>query len=382
MASILGSLAAASREVQRAAVVQILRTERLSRSDLIARLQISSSLVTRLVRGLIDDGILRETGSVSSALGRPPVQLELVAEYGHVVAVSCEGDRIRVGVFDTHAVPVWVGIVELREQTLDIALIMSQIDSARENAGLADGRLLGIAVAVPGVVDAETGAVSQAPDLGWLVAVPLRSLLEETYAVPVTVDNDVNLLVIAERESGAAVGVDDVVYLYLGRRGVGAGIVSGGRLTQGGKGAAGEVGIIPLSAGDSSERPTRIEDRISVAAIQGALEASGLDVEPAPVPALVRWAESGNTEARAIRTAVLDALTQSILILSVILDPTVVLIGGAAADLTALDLAELGERLALRTPALPVIDFAQLGTEALISAAHEQCWQRILAGGI
>ena len=382
MSSILANLAAASRDVQRAAVVAALRTDKLSRSGLIARLGVSSSLVTRLVRSLLDEGIIQEIGAVSSTLGRPPIQLQLNAQYGHLVAVSCEGKQIRTGLYDLHGVEVRANTITLGDQILDVAIITNSIDAVQRDAGVPGERLLGIAFSVPGVVDARTGVVSEAPDLRWKESVPLRALLEVHFAVPVTVDNDVNLMVIAEREEGGAVGVDDVIYLYLGRGGVGAGIISGGRLTQGGHGAAGEIGIIPLCVAEGSARGTRIEDRISVAAIEGALQAHGLDAAPAPIPALVRWAETKNENACRIRSDALDALAHSILILSAILDPTVVLIGGAARGLLDIDLIEMTERIASQTAAPPALAFAHLDSDAVLQAAQMRCWRRILAGGI
>jgi predicted NBD/HSP70 family sugar kinase len=380
--SLLSNLAAASRPVQRAAAVAALRTEQLSRSDLIGRLGISSSSVTRVVRSLLDEGMIQEIGAVSSTLGRPPVQLQLNAQYGHLVAVSCEGEQLRTGLYDLHGVEIRANTITLGDQILDLAIITKSIDAVQRDAGVAGKRLLGIAFSVPGVVDTRTGVVSEAPDLRWKESVPLRALLEGIYGVPVTVDNDVNLMVMAEREQGGAVGADDVIYLYLGRSGVGAGIISGGRLTQGGHGAAGEIGIIPLCMAAGAAPGTRVEDSISVAAIGRALQAHGLDAAPAPIPALVRWAEAKNEDACRIRSDALDALAHSILILSAILDPTVVLIGGAARDLLDIDLIAMTERLVSQTPAPPALEFAHLDSGAVLQAAQMRCWRRILAGGI
>lgn len=380
--SVASTLAAASRDVQRAAVVAALRTEHLSRSDLIARLGVSSSLVTRVVRSLLDQSIIQENGVVSSTLGRPPVQLQLNAQYGHLVAVSCEGEQLRIGLYDLHGAEVRANTITLGGQLVDIDIITKSIDAVQRDAGVDAKQLLGIAFSVPGVVDARTGVVSEAPDLRWQAPVPLRALVEDLYAVPVTVDNDVNLMVLAERENGGAVGADDVIYVYLGGRGVGAGIISGGRLTQGGHGAAGEIGIIPLNAAEGSAPGTRVEDRISVAAIGRALQTHGLDTAPAPIAALVRWAESKDESACRIRSQVLDALAHSILILSAIVDPTVVLIGGAARDLLDIDLIKVTERLASQMPAPPALEFAQLDSGAVLQSAQMRCWRRILAGGI
>lgn len=382
MSSAPGNLAAASRPVQRAAVVAALRTEHLSRSDLIGCLGVSSSLVTRVVRSLLDEGMIQEIGAVSSTLGRPPVQMQLNAQYGHLVAVSCEGEQLRTGLYDLHGVKVRANTMTLGDRTLDIPTISNSIDTVQRDAGLEEKRLLGIAFSVPGVVDAGTGVVSQAPDLKWQESVPLQALLEDHYAVPVTVDNDVNLMVIAEREEGGAVGVDDVIYLYLGRSGVGAGIISGGRLTQGGHGAAGEIGIIPLCAVGGSASGARVEDRMSVSAIGRALQANGLDPAQAPIAALVRWAEAKNEDACKIRSDALDALAHSILVLSAILDPTVVLVGGAARELLDIDLLAMTERLASQTSTPPTLDFAHLDSGAVLQAAQIRCWRRILAGGI
>jgi len=382
VSDIFGSLAAASREVQRAAVVRVLRTEQISRSLLISRLGISSSLVTRLVRGLLDDGIIEEVGIATSALGRPPVRLALRAGYGHFVAVSCEGDRLRAGVYDLQGIEIRLSVIALEGKVLSVSAITNSIDGVEKDAGVSGERLLGVGISVPGVVDARTGAVSEAPELGWQEPVPLRSLLEDRYKVPVTVDNDVNLMVSAEREQGGAVGVDDVVYLFLGRSGVGAGIVSDGRLVQGGHGAAGEVGPIPLASGHGEIREGRIESRISATAIAHTLQARDLDATPEPIPALIRWADAGNEHAGEIRSDALDTLAHAILVLSAVLDPTVVLLGGAARDLRDVELKELTDRLESQMPAPPELAFAHLDSEAVLQSAQARCWRRVLAGGI
>lgn len=386
----LGSLAAASRGVQRAAVVAVLRDEQVSRSALISRLGVSSSLVTRLVRGLIDESVIEEVGAATAGLGRPRVKLGVRAGYGHLVAVSCEGARLRAAVYDLHGAETRVNVSACSDQALSIATVIKSIEAVQADAGLAGGHLMGIGISVPGVVDAHTGAVSEAPDLGWRDVMPLGSALAERYKVPVTVDNDVNLMVSAERERGGAVGVDDVVYLYLGRNGVGAGVVSDGRLLQGGHGAAGEVGLIPLAVsrmghsghtGDGANG-SHLEGTICAAAIARALERDGLDAAPAPIPALIRWADLGYKHAREIRNDVLDTLAHAILILSAVLDPTVVLVGGAARDLSDVDLKEMTARLASQSPAPPALAFAHLDSDAVLHSAQTRCWRRVLAGGI
>jgi predicted NBD/HSP70 family sugar kinase len=61
----------------------------------------------------------------------------------------------------------------------------------------------------------------------------------------VWVDNDVNLLALGEWRSGAAMGHDNVVVIKVGT-GIGAGIISDGRLHRGAQGSAGDVGHIQV----------------------------------------------------------------------------------------------------------------------------------------
>ncbi len=111
---------------------------------------------------------------------------------------------------------------------------------ARLEAG--GSTLLGLTVAVPGLIDRTRGRVVEAPNLGW-VDVDLAGALSAELGdrVPVAVDNDANCAARAESLHGVAAGVADFVYLT-GTVGLGAGIVSGGQVVRGSRGLAGEVG--------------------------------------------------------------------------------------------------------------------------------------------
>src|SRR5262249_54213302 len=62
---------------------------------------------------------------------------------------------------------------------------------------------------------------------------------------PVTIENDVNLAAMAEHALGAARGVDDFVLVWMGV-GLGLATILGGRLHRGARGAAGEIGYLPV----------------------------------------------------------------------------------------------------------------------------------------
>ena len=121
----------------------------------------------------------------------------------------------------------------------DIALL---VEGAVQSAGLKLSDLRAVSMGVPGAVDAETGVVHHAPNLGWK-KVPLGSKLSALLKVPVFVENDVHVGVMGEYVLGAGQGARKLVGIFVGT-GIGGGIVIGGRLYEGARGSAGEVGHI------------------------------------------------------------------------------------------------------------------------------------------
>jgi predicted NBD/HSP70 family sugar kinase len=111
------------------------------------------------------------------------------------------------------------------------------------------GVLVGVGVAVPGTVSPDGETVTFAPNLRWR-QVPLARVLQEALGVgaAVRVGNDANLGAVAEHSRGVAIQVSDLVYLHA-EVGVGAGIITGGRMLEGAGGYAGEVGHMQLNPG-------------------------------------------------------------------------------------------------------------------------------------
>jgi glucokinase len=103
-----------------------------------------------------------------------------------------------------------------------------------------------VGVGVAGQVDASTGVVRSAPNLGWR-DFPLADRLGQVLELPVVVENDVRAITWGVWRHGAGRGIDDLVVLFVGT-GVGGGIVSGGQLLTGDRGVAGELGHATLVA--------------------------------------------------------------------------------------------------------------------------------------
>lgn len=124
--------------------------------------------------------------------------------------------------------------------------IAAQVLDALESARLKRSDLRAVSIGAPGAVDPQRGLVYAAPNLGWK-DVPLGPKLGELLGVPVLVENDVNVGTVGEHALGAGRGAKELVGIFVGT-GIGGGIVSRGKLYEGCRGAAGEVGHIVLES--------------------------------------------------------------------------------------------------------------------------------------
>ena len=106
--------------------------------------------------------------------------------------------------------------------------------------------ILGVGLGLPGPIDSQGGCVRYLPNIPGWNNVPLRSILSEKIKLPVFIDNDANLMTLAEYKIGAARGSANAVCITLGT-GVGGGLIIQGKLYRGSTFAAGEVGHMPIN---------------------------------------------------------------------------------------------------------------------------------------
>jgi predicted NBD/HSP70 family sugar kinase len=76
---------------------------------------------------------------------------------------------------------------------------------------------------------------------------PIRDRFAARYDVPVWVDNEVNTMALGEYRAGLGRGADDLIHVKIGT-GIGAGLISGGRLHRGTQGCAGDIGHVALAS--------------------------------------------------------------------------------------------------------------------------------------
>jgi len=142
--------------------------------------------------------------------------------------VTMEGKVLYQGSLPTQTEPIFENF---------IAAVAAEI---RKGLKPDEHELIGIGVGAPNA-NYYKGTIEYAPNLRWKGILPLANTLEDEFKVPVVVTNDANAAAVGEMIFGGAKEMKDFIVITLGT-GLGAGIVSNGRIINGAHGFAGELG--------------------------------------------------------------------------------------------------------------------------------------------
>jgi predicted NBD/HSP70 family sugar kinase len=235
------------RELNRAIMLNLLRTDAQSRAGLAAASGLNKTTVSSLITELLSAGLVRETGTAESGGGRPGTLLELNPRAGGMIGVELGVEYLRVVLADFCAVPVWhqeLAFDHCQGPTVALEALVVLVGAAVAAARQSGQPILGLGLAAPGLVDIDSGTLLFGPNLGWR-DVPLRRRLEQAFSFPIFVDNDAKASALGERYFGIAQSVDNFVFV-LANVGLGCGIMLDGDVHRGATGSAGEVGHTTL----------------------------------------------------------------------------------------------------------------------------------------
>lgn len=238
------------KRINRSVLLRLLRARPgLSRARLAAESGLTKSTVSLLVRELLDDGWLDETGPpVADGLGRPSTPLSIHVGVRALVGVEIAIEVVRVVCVSLRGEVLYSESQPLADHAPPVvcAQVARMVAAAHAHLLAAGLRLSGIGVGVPGAVDDATGTVRFAPNLGWRQLSLLPRLTEAlaregVSGVTVQLQNDADAAALGEFEFSDGEGEDPLIFVSCDV-GVGAGIVLNDRLFIGARGMAGEIG--------------------------------------------------------------------------------------------------------------------------------------------
>lgn len=334
----------------RAALYALLHGGPLSRIELEQQIGLSKPAAAELLRRLERADLVRRAGHRDSSAPGPNAQLWTVnAEAGYAagvdvspsgfdVAVADLGGRIvaerRVPACRTGADPVQA----LRTAVLDTVTAQQ----------IPDTELRRIVIGISGTIDPVTGFLEYAAHMRPWHGFDLPARLSEALDVPVTVENDVNLVVVDEWLHGCARGYHDVLLLWMGR-GVAAAVIIGGRLHRGARGGAGEIDFAPIGPGGRSPGELLENARVLDLARQHGLRAGRGPTALRRAASGLGRPEPGSTPllgAESFLAELADRMAQSLIAAVTVLDPELVVLAGDIGQAGGERLAErVGDRL-------------------------------------
>lgn len=379
------------RQLNTSAVLAALRAGGPMRiADLVSRTGLSRPAVSRAVEALRLSGWAAGANPGSddahgARIGRPAAVIRFRAEAGHVLGIDVGPHKILALVTDLLGEVVAERRYDARRlgqgsEVLDAILAVT--DDVL--AGIPAGSLMSAAVGTPGLVDPAASEVILAPSIPGWSAIPIAATLRERLACPVSLHNDVDLAVLAERWRGTATSVGTLVFLQWGAR-VGAGIMIGGRVHSGARSAAGELGFLDLA-----EEPEQVigstmgpfERQVGAAAIielavaearrhgdTGLLSQMSGARASDDAAALFEAADAGNTLAAAIIDRICARLARGLAAVYLVLDPDLVVIGGGLSRAGPPLLTALERHLQRRTLVPPRLALSVLGDTAVAFGA-------------
>jgi predicted NBD/HSP70 family sugar kinase len=317
-------------------VLEVIATGRgRTRSDIALHTGLSRPTVSQRLETLVAAGLVRESEESLHSGGRPAKVLELNERAGVVLCADIGEERTRVALTDLRGrvlaervddAPVGIGPQALLDR---IATVGREL---LPDAGFGDRDVAGIGISLPGPVDFGTGRT-----IGWSVMAgwdgyDVRAQLGAAFAAPVLVDNDVNLLTLAEHRLWWP-GEPHLLYVKAGT-GIGSGMIVQGRINRGSLGAAGDIGHARLSGyGDPQ---CRCGNRGCLEALVGGWALArdldrrgGSDVHDARD--VVRQVGLGSRDAVAIVRDAGRTLGEAVAYATSLLNPGVIVIGGMLA---------------------------------------------------
>jgi predicted NBD/HSP70 family sugar kinase len=244
-----------SETVRRANLSTILRelhgSGPLSRSELVSRTGLTRSAIRALIGELAaGDLVIEGPAALDGTPGRPSPVVRPFAEGAAVLALEIDVDTLAaaaVGLGGTVLARRRVALPGGQTGVNEIAQSLGQLANEIRAELAPDTDVVGIGVAVVGVVRHSDGMVAMAPNLGWRDE-PLGDRLREALGgdIPLSFANESDLAALAEHRRGAARGVPNLILIW-GSIGVGGGLIIDGAPLVGDAGYGGEVGHIPVN---------------------------------------------------------------------------------------------------------------------------------------
>lgn len=370
----------------RAALDVLVREREVSRAQLEALVGLSKPATSQLLTRLERAGLVERAGLRAEGPG-PRAQLwRLKADAGHAAGIDVSRNGIDVAIAALDGSVVAEHFLATTAETSDPgAALFEALEAACSQIGVEPSALSHISIGIPGAVDQLTGQLRYASEVPLWKGVDLLHMLEGRIDVPVTIENDVNLVALNEMARGAAQDTKDFLLLWVAERGVGSSVVVGGELIRGATLGAGEIGftLVPdLALAATTPVGNRFGDLMTDTALLDLARAHGIEADGTVEALGLGFAADPDGFPRDVARRLSAGLAAVVSLLDpelIVLDGDICVAGGD--DLCRLVKEELRELVEPPVSIVPGRDDASSVRAGAVQAALGHARERFFASG-
>lgn len=359
------------REINERRVLDILRSGGPAHAAEVARLAgLSRPTASQVLRALIDVGLVLEQFPTEDDPRRARAMYAAAVDIGSVLTIDIGARFIRAAVADISG--DIRATVSLPTGELQLAALLKQmhaaVDEALSKAGVSMLDVVTLVVGSPGVVDQLDGRIAIAGTISDLEGLALGEVVAREFDCTPVVENDVNLVAIAEQTFGLGQGVSNFAVLSVGS-GIGAALSLNGTLHRGHRGAAGEIFYVPFEAILGGDRSATDPSGPSIVALANHLAPQFPTTRlsaPFETIAIFEAARYKDPLAVAVVTNVAERIARYIATITAVVDVELVVLGGGIGRQADVLLAEIRAAVARAVPFAPRIEVSTLGDQAVL----------------
>lgn len=237
------------RERKNIAILELIgKSGPMTKTDISKITELNIVTVSNYINNYIKAGLIEEKGFDVSTGGRKPTLVDLNYKSGYVLGVGLSAffDEISAVLVDYGSNVIQKKTVSWDPADKSERLIEQMavcVEELIEESGIESDKLKGIGVGLPGIIDDRGATVkwnSRVGDMIISVCLPVRSVFEKRFRVPVFIERNDAAAVAGERWLGLGSDIQNILFVYLG---IGCGMMICGQLYRGTSGTAGELGI-------------------------------------------------------------------------------------------------------------------------------------------
>lgn len=362
------------REINARSILDLLREQGALHAAEIARLiGLSRPTTAEILRGLADVGLVQELTPGADDSKRARSVYEAISDVKIALAIDIGSKYIRAASGDLNLKMLSHSSIPLKSLALKdlVAAMHAAVDASLKISGYTIKDVATIVVGTPGVINQSTGIISIAGTIASLDGVDLASLIADEFGIRPKLENDINLVTVAEQFCGHGREIEDFAVLSVGS-GLGSGLVVNGKLLRGHRGAAGEVFFIPFGDPLDTHRSQSNPSADSIAELARTLakkiRKSSLS-EPFSTIDILAAAKAGDELAKAVVAIEAERIALYIAAISAVTDVELVVLSGGIGRQAAFFLDQIQTLISKVLPFPPRIEVSTLGDTGILIGA-------------